>query len=47
VFLEDVMKTFGTAAKLRLLLITFLLPAWAINRLFLERADGDALATAS
>jgi acyl-[acyl-carrier-protein]-phospholipid O-acyltransferase/long-chain-fatty-acid--[acyl-carrier-protein] ligase len=45
VFLEDVMKTFGTVAKLRTMLAAFVLPAWAINRMFLDAADGDALAT--
>jgi acyl-[acyl-carrier-protein]-phospholipid O-acyltransferase/long-chain-fatty-acid--[acyl-carrier-protein] ligase len=45
VFLEDVMKEFSTGAKLRMWLIAFLLPAWAINRIYLERPDGDALAT--
>jgi acyl-[acyl-carrier-protein]-phospholipid O-acyltransferase/long-chain-fatty-acid--[acyl-carrier-protein] ligase len=28
-----------------MLLTTFLLPSWAINRIYLERVDGDALAT--
>ena len=45
VFLEDVMKEFSTGAKLRMWLTAFLLPAWAINRIYLERPDGDALAT--
>jgi len=45
VFLEDVMKEFSTGAKLRMWLTAFLLPAWAINRLYLERPDRDALAT--
>jgi acyl-[acyl-carrier-protein]-phospholipid O-acyltransferase/long-chain-fatty-acid--[acyl-carrier-protein] ligase len=45
VFLEDVMKEFSTAAGLRMWLVAFLLPAWAINRIYLERADGDTLAT--
>jgi acyl-[acyl-carrier-protein]-phospholipid O-acyltransferase / long-chain-fatty-acid--[acyl-carrier-protein] ligase len=44
VFLEDVMKEFSTGAKLRMWLTAVLLPAWAINRIFLERLDGDALA---
>jgi acyl-[acyl-carrier-protein]-phospholipid O-acyltransferase/long-chain-fatty-acid--[acyl-carrier-protein] ligase len=45
VFLEDVMQEFSGSAKLRMLLSAFLLPAWAINRIFVERIDGGALAT--
>ena len=45
VFLEDVMKEFSTGAKLRMLLVAFMLPAWAINRIYVERPHGDALAT--
>jgi acyl-[acyl-carrier-protein]-phospholipid O-acyltransferase/long-chain-fatty-acid--[acyl-carrier-protein] ligase len=45
VFLEDMMKGFSTGAKLRMLVTTFLLPAWAVNRIYLERSDGDGLAT--
>jgi acyl-[acyl-carrier-protein]-phospholipid O-acyltransferase / long-chain-fatty-acid--[acyl-carrier-protein] ligase len=45
VFLEDVMKEFSTGAKVRMLITAFLLPAWAINRIFVERSQGDALAT--
>ena len=45
VYLEDVMKEFSTGARLRMLLTVFLLPAWAINRIYVERPDGDALAT--
>jgi acyl-[acyl-carrier-protein]-phospholipid O-acyltransferase/long-chain-fatty-acid--[acyl-carrier-protein] ligase len=45
VFLEDVMKEFSRGARLRMLLTMFLLPSWAINRIYLERVDGDALAT--
>jgi acyl-[acyl-carrier-protein]-phospholipid O-acyltransferase/long-chain-fatty-acid--[acyl-carrier-protein] ligase len=44
VFLEDVMKEFSTGAKIRMLLTAFLLPAWAINRIFLEPPEGDSLA---
>jgi acyl-[acyl-carrier-protein]-phospholipid O-acyltransferase/long-chain-fatty-acid--[acyl-carrier-protein] ligase len=44
VFLEDVMKEFSTGAKLRMWLTAALLPAWAINRIFVERLDGDTLA---
>jgi acyl-[acyl-carrier-protein]-phospholipid O-acyltransferase/long-chain-fatty-acid--[acyl-carrier-protein] ligase len=45
VFLEDVMKELSSGAKLRMLLTAFLLPAWAINRIFVERVTGDTLAT--
>jgi acyl-[acyl-carrier-protein]-phospholipid O-acyltransferase / long-chain-fatty-acid--[acyl-carrier-protein] ligase len=44
VFLEDVMKEFSAGAKLRMLVTAFLLPAWAINRIYVERSHGDALA---
>jgi acyl-[acyl-carrier-protein]-phospholipid O-acyltransferase/long-chain-fatty-acid--[acyl-carrier-protein] ligase len=45
VFLEDVMTGFGAAEKLRMLVTMFLLPAWAINRIYLDAVDGDTLAT--
>jgi acyl-[acyl-carrier-protein]-phospholipid O-acyltransferase/long-chain-fatty-acid--[acyl-carrier-protein] ligase len=45
VYLEDVMNELSGGAKLRMLITAFLLPAWAINRIYLERADGDSLAT--
>jgi acyl-[acyl-carrier-protein]-phospholipid O-acyltransferase/long-chain-fatty-acid--[acyl-carrier-protein] ligase len=45
VYLEDVMNELSAGAKLRMLLTAFLLPAWAINLIYLERADGDSLAT--
>jgi acyl-[acyl-carrier-protein]-phospholipid O-acyltransferase/long-chain-fatty-acid--[acyl-carrier-protein] ligase len=45
VFLEDVLTTFGAADKLRMLGTLFLLPAWAINRIFVDGVDGDTLAT--
>jgi acyl-[acyl-carrier-protein]-phospholipid O-acyltransferase/long-chain-fatty-acid--[acyl-carrier-protein] ligase len=44
-YLEDVMKEFGAAAKLRMLVAARLLPARAINRLFVEPPNGDGLAT--
>jgi acyl-[acyl-carrier-protein]-phospholipid O-acyltransferase/long-chain-fatty-acid--[acyl-carrier-protein] ligase len=44
-FLEDVMTEFSNAAKLRMLVTAFALPAWALNRLYTEPASGDALAT--
>ena len=45
VFLEDVMTEFGAAEKLRMLVTMFLLPAWAINRIYFDAVDGDTLAT--
>jgi acyl-[acyl-carrier-protein]-phospholipid O-acyltransferase / long-chain-fatty-acid--[acyl-carrier-protein] ligase len=45
VFLEDVMKEFGAGSRASMLVAAFLLPAWAINRIFLDPADGNALAT--
>src|SRR4029077_20029761 len=45
VFLEDVMKQLSTVAKLRMMVTAWLLPAWAINRLYVPDAGGDALAT--
>jgi acyl-[acyl-carrier-protein]-phospholipid O-acyltransferase/long-chain-fatty-acid--[acyl-carrier-protein] ligase len=45
IFLEDVMKELGRGDKLRMLIIARLLPAWAINRLYVEQTDGDTLAT--
>jgi acyl-[acyl-carrier-protein]-phospholipid O-acyltransferase/long-chain-fatty-acid--[acyl-carrier-protein] ligase len=45
VFLEDVMKEIGYGAKIRMQLTAFLLPAWALNRLYVERVDGERLAT--
>ena len=45
VFLEDVLKEFSSLAKLRMLATAFLLPARAINRLYVKPIEGDALAT--
>lgn len=45
VFLEDVMKEFGNAEKLRTLLIARVLPSWILNRVYVKAAAGDALAT--
>ncbi len=45
VFLEDILKNFGKLEKAVMFAAAFLLPAWAINRLFVERVDGDVLAT--
>jgi acyl-[acyl-carrier-protein]-phospholipid O-acyltransferase / long-chain-fatty-acid--[acyl-carrier-protein] ligase len=44
-YLEDVMTGFTAAAKLRMFATALLLPARAINRLFVERVEGEALAT--
>jgi acyl-[acyl-carrier-protein]-phospholipid O-acyltransferase/long-chain-fatty-acid--[acyl-carrier-protein] ligase len=45
VFLEEVMSGISAAAKLRILVLSRALPAWMINRLLVERVDGEALAT--
>ena len=45
VFLEDVMGEFGRSARLPMFLTARLLPAWALNRLYVEPVDGDAVAT--
>jgi acyl-[acyl-carrier-protein]-phospholipid O-acyltransferase/long-chain-fatty-acid--[acyl-carrier-protein] ligase len=45
VFLEDVMTRFGAVERLRMLATMVLLPAWAINRIYLEPLNGDTLAT--
>ena len=45
VYLEDVIGGFGSAARLRMYVVARLLPAWAINRLLVAPAAGDALAT--
>ena len=37
VFLEDIMKELGTIAKVRTFALTYLLPAWAINRWLVAR----------
>jgi acyl-[acyl-carrier-protein]-phospholipid O-acyltransferase / long-chain-fatty-acid--[acyl-carrier-protein] ligase len=45
VFLEDVMQELSPAAKVRMLITAFLVPAWALNRLYVEPIDGDTMAT--
>jgi acyl-[acyl-carrier-protein]-phospholipid O-acyltransferase/long-chain-fatty-acid--[acyl-carrier-protein] ligase len=45
IFLEDVMKELTSGAKLRMFVVARLLPAWAINRLYVERTEGETLAT--
>jgi acyl-[acyl-carrier-protein]-phospholipid O-acyltransferase/long-chain-fatty-acid--[acyl-carrier-protein] ligase len=45
IYLEDVMAEIGRFARLRTFVIARLLPSWVLNRLYLERIDGDALAT--
>src|SRR5262245_25087319 len=44
-FLEDVMKEFGSAEKLQTLVIARLLPSWILNRLYVKPVAGDSLAT--
>ncbi len=44
-FFEDVLRQIGTLAKIRMFLIAFLLPAWALNRLYVADAHGEQLAT--
>jgi len=45
IYLEDVVAGFTRAAKARMFLVARLLPAWAINRLFVEPIEGETLAT--
>jgi acyl-[acyl-carrier-protein]-phospholipid O-acyltransferase/long-chain-fatty-acid--[acyl-carrier-protein] ligase len=45
IYLEDVMAEFSQAAKLRMLVTAFVLPAPLLNRWYVEHVDGDALAT--
>src|SRR5207244_7359571 len=45
VFLEDVMREFSRGAKLRMLATARVLPARAINRLYVDQVPGDSLAT--
>src|SRR5499427_1140676 len=45
IFIEDVLKGFSRVAKLRMLAVTYLLPAWAINRMFVATAEGEDVAT--
>jgi acyl-[acyl-carrier-protein]-phospholipid O-acyltransferase/long-chain-fatty-acid--[acyl-carrier-protein] ligase len=45
IYLEDILPAFGRASRLRMLVIARLLPSWLLNRLFVERIAGDALAT--
>jgi len=45
VFLEDVMKEFGKAEKLRALVVARVLPSWVLNRLYVNATSGDAVAT--
>jgi acyl-[acyl-carrier-protein]-phospholipid O-acyltransferase/long-chain-fatty-acid--[acyl-carrier-protein] ligase len=45
VFVEDVFQGFRRAEKIRMLMTARLLPAWALNRLYVAPSDGDALAT--
>ena len=45
VFLEEVMKEFTSAQKLRTLVVARLLPSWILNRLYVKAVEGDTLAT--
>jgi acyl-[acyl-carrier-protein]-phospholipid O-acyltransferase/long-chain-fatty-acid--[acyl-carrier-protein] ligase len=45
VFLEDVLGKISARSKLRMLVTAALLPAWALNRIFVRQGSGDALAT--
>jgi acyl-[acyl-carrier-protein]-phospholipid O-acyltransferase/long-chain-fatty-acid--[acyl-carrier-protein] ligase len=45
VLLEEVLPRFNAFAKLRMFLTAFVLPAWAINRVFLRDCGADRLAT--
>jgi acyl-[acyl-carrier-protein]-phospholipid O-acyltransferase/long-chain-fatty-acid--[acyl-carrier-protein] ligase len=45
VLLEGVLASISRVAKARMLATAFLLPAWAINRLFVDRPHDDAIAT--
>ncbi len=45
VFVEDLLQESSTAAKLVTLLVALLLPASVLERLYLTKADADALAT--
>ena len=45
IYLEDVMPEFSHAARLRMFVTALLLPAWVLNRLYVERIERDALAT--
>jgi acyl-[acyl-carrier-protein]-phospholipid O-acyltransferase / long-chain-fatty-acid--[acyl-carrier-protein] ligase len=45
VFLEDVLKEITRGEKLRVSLAALLLPAWILNRLYVEASSADKLAT--
>ena len=44
VFLEDVFRQVNRPATIRTFVIAFLLPAWALNRLYVPEADAEKLA---
>ena len=44
VFMEDLLRGTGTAAKLRMAIVTFALPAWALKRIYVPEADALSLA---
>jgi acyl-[acyl-carrier-protein]-phospholipid O-acyltransferase/long-chain-fatty-acid--[acyl-carrier-protein] ligase len=45
VFLEDALQQLGAVARLRMFLVAFLLPAWALNRLYVHDSAAEDLAT--
>jgi acyl-[acyl-carrier-protein]-phospholipid O-acyltransferase/long-chain-fatty-acid--[acyl-carrier-protein] ligase len=45
IFIEDVLKEIGRISRIRTFLTAFLLPAGALNRLYVAPADGDDVAT--
>jgi acyl-[acyl-carrier-protein]-phospholipid O-acyltransferase/long-chain-fatty-acid--[acyl-carrier-protein] ligase len=45
VYLEDVMKELTVAQKLAIAAAAFLLPAWVLNRTFVQESGGDGVAT--
>jgi acyl-[acyl-carrier-protein]-phospholipid O-acyltransferase / long-chain-fatty-acid--[acyl-carrier-protein] ligase len=44
IFVEDILRSITPAAKARMLLAAFFLPAWALNRIFVAEADAEQLA---
>ena len=45
VFLEDVLGSMSKAAKLRMLVTAYVLPAWALSALYAREGESDSLAT--
>jgi acyl-[acyl-carrier-protein]-phospholipid O-acyltransferase/long-chain-fatty-acid--[acyl-carrier-protein] ligase len=44
VFMEDLLREFSAAAKLATAVATFVLPAWALKRIYTPEADAESLA---